>query len=348
MNRTQILATIAGMTALIVLLDLRTSAEISSPILFIFPLILCAIQRSKRLLWSTAAIATALSAASMLWVLHRIPPVNPWIAWANRGLVIANLLTLTALIHFWVKESHKVALDAAEMERHSSSLLERNEQLTGELAKIKALNRGKGKPLVLTIKQYQALAGQFSDLHRTMVIAAMCSGMRVAEVLTLRWGQVDFASGLLSPEQSAGNGRGAEFRRDAPAEQLPMDPLLVEALSEWRSTASGSGLVFPSHITGRCYHAGRIQQGYFKPAARKLGLTGVNWQTFPNSYRTWINDEGTATGVQQKLMRHGNGSTTSGTHATAPHKAKRKIPHKPVQRVVPNGGVGVEISAEGS
>lgn len=342
MNRIQILFTIAGMTALIVVLDLRTSAEISLPVLFTFPLVLCAMQRSKWLLWSTAGIATALSAASMLWVFHRTALVKPWVAWGNRGLVIANLLTLTALIHFWVKESHKAALDAAQMERQSSSLLERNEQLTSELAKIKALNRGKGKPLVLTIKQYQALAGQFSDLHRTMVIAAMCSGMRVAEVLTLRWSQVDFASGLLSPE------RGAEVRSDRPTEQTPMDPLLVEALSEWRSTASGSGLVFPSHITGRCYHAGRIQQGYFKPAARKLGLTGVNWQTFPNSYRNWINDEGTATGVQQKLMRHGNVSTMSTSHGAAPLKAKRKVPHKPAQRVVPNGGVGVEVSAEGS
>ena len=348
MNRTQILATIAGMTALIVLLDLRTSAEISLPVLFTFPLILCAMHRSKVLLWSTAGIATAVSAATVILVFHRVALANSWVAWANRGLLVATLLTLTALMHFWMKESRKVALDAAEMERHSSSLLERNEQLTGELAKIKALNRGKGKPLVLTIKQYQALAGQFSDLHRTMVIAAMCSGMRVAEVLTLRWSQVDFASGVLSPEQGAGNGRGVEFRRDAPAEQLPMDPLLVEALSEWRSTASGSGLVFPSHITGRCYHAGRIQQGYFKPAARKLGLTGLNWQTFPNSYRNWINDEGTATGVQQKLMRHGNVSTMSTSHGAAPLKAKRKVPHTPVQRVVPNGGVGVQVSAEGS
>jgi integrase len=283
----------------------------------------------------------------MIWVFHRTAPVNPWIAWANRGLVIANLLTLTALIHFWIEESDKVALDAAEMERQSSSLLARNEQLTSELAKIKAINRGKGKPLVLTIKQYQALTGQLSDLHRTMVIAAMCSGMRASEVLTLRWSQVDFASGLLSPEQGAVNGRGAEVS-DAPAEQIPMDSLLVEALSEWRSTSSGSGLLFPSHITGRCYHAGHIQQGYFKPAARKLGLTGVNWQTFPNSYRSWINDEGTATGVQQKLMRHANASSVSSNHATAQHKAKRKVPHKPVQRVVPNGGVGVEVSAEGS
>jgi integrase len=348
MNRTQILATIAGMTALIVLLDLRTSAEVSLPVLFTFPLILCAMHRSKGLLWGTAGLATAVSAASTLWVFHRVALANSWVAWVNRGLLVANLLTLTALMHFWMKKSHIAALAAGEMERHSSSLLEHNGQLTSELAKIKALNRGKGKPVVLTIKQYQALAGQLSDLHRTMVIAAMCSGMRISEVLALTWGQVDLASGLLSLEQGAANARSAEFRSDAPPAQIPLDPLLVEALSDWRSTASGSGLVFPSHVTGRCYHPGHIQQDYFKPAARKLGLTGVNWHTFPNSYRSWINDEGTATGVQQKLMRHANVPTTSSNHSTAPLKAKRKVPHKPVQRVVPNGGVGVEVSAEGS
>jgi integrase len=142
--------------------------------------------------------------------------------------------------------------------------------------------------------------------------------------------------------------QGAEVYGDAAASQVPMDPLLVEALLDWRSTASGSGLVFPSHVTGRCYHPGHIQQGYFKPAARKLGLTGINWQTFPNTYRSWITDEGSASGVQQKLMRHANGSTTSSDHGTAPLRAKRKVPHKPVQRVVPNGAAGVEVSAEGS
>jgi integrase len=334
MNRLPILATFAGMTALIVLLDLRFSAEVSLPILFAFPLILCARHRSKWLLWSTAGMATAVSAASIVWVFHRVSPVNPRVAWTNRGLVIANLLTLAVLIQFWINESRKAALAAAEMERNHGSLLERNEQLTGELAKIKAFSRGRGKPLVLTIKQYQALAGQLSDLHRTMVITAMCSGMHVSEVLALRWSQVDFVSGVLSREQGAA---------------VPLDPLLAEALLEWRSSASGSGLVFPSHVTGRCYHAGHIQQDYFKPAARKLGLNGVNWHTFPNSYRSWINDEGTAAGVQQKLMRHANVSHVSSSHGTAGAlKAKRKVPHKPVQRVVPNRSLGVEVSAERS
>ena len=348
MKRIQILATIAGTTALIVLLDLKTSAEISLPVLFTFPLVLCAMQRSKWLLWSTAVVATAVSAASMLWIFHRVGPAHPWVAWANRGLVVGNLLTLTALIHFWIKESDKVALDAAERDRHSSSLLASNEQLTVELAKIKAINRGKGKPVVLTIKQYQALVGQLSDLHRTMVITAMCSGMRVSEVLALKWVQVDFATGLLSREQGAVDGRSADVKGESAAEQIPMDPLLAEALLEWRGSASATGLVFPSHVTGRCYNAGHIQQGCFKPAARKLGLTGVNWQTFPNSYRSWINDDGTATGVQQKLMRHAKVSTISNRATGAPHKAKRKVARKPVQGVVPNGGSGVEASAVGS
>jgi hypothetical protein len=79
---------------------------------------------------------------------------------------------------------------------------------------------------------------------------------------------------------------------------------LVEALLEWRNKSPGAGLVFPSHITGRCYHPGPIQQDYFRPAARKLGLTGLSWNTFRNSYTVWIDEEGSSAEMHQKLMRH--------------------------------------------
>ena len=178
-----------------------------------------------------------------------------------------------------------------------------------------------------------------------MVVAAMCTGMRVSEVLALRWSQLDLATGMLSLQQGAVNGRSAELESEAPAEQIPMDPVLVEAFLEWRSKSPGAGLVFPSHITGRCYHPGPIQQNYFKPVARKLGLAGVCWNTFPTSYRSWIDEEGTSAGVQQKLLRHANVSTITSTNKRKP---KAKVPNKPVQRVVPNGGLGVGVSAGGS
>jgi integrase len=307
-------------------------------------------QRSKWLLWGTAALASLLSVVAGIWSFNRIELLNPWVASVNRGLLIASLLTLTTLIHLWINKSHKAMLETAKMERHSNSLTTRNEQLENELMKIKALTRGKRKPLVLTIKQYQAFAGQLSDLHRTMVVTAMCTGLRVSEVLALRWDHLDFATGRISVQQGLVNGRIAEAKAGAPKEGTSMDPVLLEALLDWRTKTPGAGLLFPSHITGRCYHAGPIQQDYFRPVARKLGLAGVCWHTFPNSYRAWINEDGAGGAIQQKLMRHADVSTVtnirSNTSLKAKAKGKRSGSSKMVQRVLPTVGFRVGVSAE--
>ena len=308
MNRTLLTLIVFGTTVLIALLDFATSAALIGSVLFTFPLTLCIMQRSKWLLWATMVIATLLTAGAGIWSFHRVQILNPWIASANRGLLIASLLTLTILIHVWINKSQKAILESAEMERHSDSLSARIAQLENELTKIKALAKGKGKSLVLTIKQYQAFAAQLSELHRTMVVTVMCTELRVSEVLALKWDQVDFASGRIFVEQDFVNGGVDEAKPGASWAQTPMDPVLVEALLDWRNKTPGAGLVFPSHITGRCYHPGPIQQDHFRPAGRKLGLVGVCWHTFPLSYRTWM-DEEAASGAQEKLRRHADVSS---------------------------------------
>ena len=112
-----------------------------------------------------------------------------------------------------------------------------------------------------------------------------------------------------------------------------MDPVLLESLLEWRKKTPSSGLVFPSHITGRCYYAGPIQQDYFRPAARKLGLVGVCWHTFPHSYSSWMDEDGTPMGVQQKLMRHTPAATIMHNHGNASSKPKAKANGKVVRQV---------------
>jgi integrase len=331
MNRTPLVVIIVGIAVLIALLDFWIPAELAGSALFTFPLVLCIIRRSKWLLWGTAAIAALSSVAAETWGFHRIALPSPWVASTNRGLLIATLLTLAALIHLWMNKSQKAELEIAKTERHSNSLMARNEQLEIELAKLKTINKGKRKPLVLTIKQYQAFAGQLSDLHRTMVVAAMCSGMRVSEVLGLRWDQLDLTNGLMSVQPRVTNsGMVSPEGSEGP---LPIDPVLLESLLEWRKKTSSTGLVFPSHITGRCYYAGPIQQDYFRPAAKKLGLVGVCWHTFPHSYRSWMDEDGTPMGVQQKLMRHAPAATIMHNHGNASSKPKAKANGKGVRQV---------------
>ncbi len=347
MNRTLLALIIGATTVLVALLDFATSAGLIGSVLFTFPLALCVIQRSKWLLWSTMVIATLLTAGAGIWSFHRVQLLNPWVASINRGLFIAYLITLATLIHLWINKSHKFALETAKMEHHSNSLSARIEQLENELLKIKALAKGKGKPLVLTIKQYQAFVAQLSELHRTMVVTVMCTELRVSEVLALRWDQVDFVTSRISVQEDFANGDAA--KTGAFSGQTSMDPVLVEALLDWRNKTPGTGLVFPSHITGRCYHAGPIQQDYFRPAARKLGLAGVCWHTFPISYRTWMDEDGAASGVQQKLMRHVNLSAVTNARGNASSKAKPKGKRKAVEPVLPKlafGGNGASPEAQ--
>jgi integrase len=346
MNRTPLLVMIVGIALLIALLDFWIPVELAGSALFTFPLVLCILHRSKWLLWATAAIGALSSVAAGIWGFHRMVLPSAWVTSTNRGLLLAILLTLAVLIHLWMNKSQNAELEVAKTERDSNSLMARNEQLESELAKIKTANKGKRKPLVLTIRQYQAFAGQLSDLHRTMVVAAMCSGMRVSEVLGLRWDQLDLTSGLMSIQSRVANsGAVGTAGSEGP---VPIDPVLLESLLEWRKKTPSSGLVFPSHITGRCYYAGPIQQDYFRPAARKLGLVGVCWHTFPHSYRSWRDEDGTPMGVQQKLMRHAPAATIMHNHGNPSSKPKAKANGKIVRQVSGASGFSDNASAGAS
>src|ERR1700733_9821456 len=129
MNRTPLIAIIVGTIVLVAWLDFSSSAQILGSILFTFPLVLCARQRSTRLLWATAAAAVLLTITAGIWGFHRV--LSPLDTSVNRGFLIASLLTLTTFIHFWIKKSQKIVLDAAEIEGQRSSLAARNAVMEG-------------------------------------------------------------------------------------------------------------------------------------------------------------------------------------------------------------------------
>lgn len=122
-----------------------------------------------------------------------------------------------------------------------------------------------------------------------------------------------------------------------------------------------SDLVFVSPMTGRHFHASPIGQDYIRPAGcclvdcPKCGATAgewcktefpvpngkrlplhderwdaagkyssIGWHTFRHTYRSWLDDTGAPMGVQQKLMRHAQISTTMNVYGNALMEAKRE------------------------
>jgi PAS domain S-box-containing protein len=124
-NHRWLVAIVAVSMAMVAALDFGTSAELVGSILFVFPLALCALLNSRRLLWGAAITACVLTVAAEFWGFSGARALNSWDAAINRGLLIASLLTLCAFI----QQSMKGALDAVEIRRQSSSLAAQNEQL---------------------------------------------------------------------------------------------------------------------------------------------------------------------------------------------------------------------------
>jgi integrase len=144
-----------------------------------------------------------------------------------------------------------------------------------------------------------------------------------------------------------------------------------KAETEEPTQLSGLDLLFPSPVTGRHYHTAPIQQDYIRPAGcclvecPKCGaregvwcLTGsptpngkrlplhkerweaagkyssVGWHAFRHTYRSWLDDTGAPVGVQQKLMRHAQVSTTMNVYGNALMDAKREANSKVVRRAL--------------
>ena len=134
---------------------------------------------------------------------------------------------------------------------------------------------------------------------------------------------------------------------------------------------TGLHLLFPSPMTARHYHGAPIQQDYIRPAGcclvacpkceaaagvwcvrdsptpngKRLLIhderweaagkyAGVGWHTFRHTYRSWLDDSGAPMGVQQKLMRHAQISTTMNVYGNALMTAKREANTAVVNRIL--------------
>ena len=212
------------------------------------------------------------------------------------------------------------------------------------LVKLKGISKRLKKPLILTPEKFQELVSWLREPYRTMVIVAMCTGMRVSEVLALRWEHIDFKAGVMLVQQGVVNGRIGKVKTEASNDYIPLDPAFAQTLLALKGDKS-EGLVFPSHITGGCYYAGVIQQQILTPAAQKVGLSEIGWHTFRHTYRSLLDETGAPIGVQQKLMRHSNVATTMNVYGNATLRSKQQANSKVVQMVIPQAKPHAEPQA---
>jgi hypothetical protein len=122
-------------------------------------------------------------------------------------------------------------------------------------------------------------------------------------------GHIDFSAGLILVQQDVVSGRIGKVTTEASNDEIPLDPVFAQLLLTWCGDRT-IGLVFPSHVTGRSYHAGILQQKILRPKGAEIGIPKLGWHTFRHTCRSLLDEASAPIGIQQKLMRHSNVATT--------------------------------------
>lgn len=197
-------------------------------------------------------------------------------------------------------------------------------------------NRPGRKKFIITPGQFQQICERLDEPFRTMVVIAMCLGLRVSEILALKWSDFDFEEGTLMITRGTVHARIGRVKTEYSEDEMPLHLAFAEILLSWQAMCSASkeGWVFPNPNTGGVWHASVLQGGILVPIGKEVGIERLGWHTFRHSYRSMLDACGAPIGVQQKLMRHAQVSTTM-KYGNAYMTEKRKAHGAVVQMVLP-------------
>lgn len=207
------------------------------------------------------------------------------------------------------------------------------------LVRVKDSSKRQRQPKALSVEEFRKLLEYIPEPFRTMCIVAMCLGLRVSEILGLKWGDIDWEGLRLAVRQAYVYGQEGELKTQASQRWMPLDRLLAEKLREHRKNfapfATSEAWVFANPETGKPYWPGRIQENWLVPAAQKTGLGRLGWHTFRHSHSTLLHALGVDLKVQQELLRHADIRTTMNIYTQAVPTALREANSKVVRLVLP-------------
>jgi integrase len=182
------------------------------------------------------------------------------------------------------------------------------------LVTVKGSSKRKRKPHNLSVEEFRRMLDQLCEPFRTMMQIQLCLGLRVSELLALRWQDVDWIGSKLNVERGIVNGRVDFVKTEGSCKIIALDVELRRLLQNWKQHAQfpePEDWIFASPVKlGRLPISYTAYKEALQDAASAIGIVRIGTHSLRHTYRSWLEDEKTAITVQQRLMRHSDIRTT--------------------------------------
>lgn len=168
----------------------------------------------------------------------------------------------------------------------------------------------------LTVDEVNRLVSALEEPARGIVVMAVLTGMRIGELLALRWSNVDSERRVIRVRETVYEGHVSTPKTRSGIRDVPIGPRLEKLLrgrSALRRTSDDS-LVFPSR-KGTYLLPGNLHKRCLLRACVKAGLPAISWHAFRRTHATFLSDLGEPLKTAQAQLGHANLSTTADIYA---------------------------------
>jgi integrase len=184
----------------------------------------------------------------------------------------------------------------------------------------------KDKPALIAGDSLARLLEHVDEPYRTMVSLIAATGLRIGELLALRWAALDLDGGTLAVRESVFEGKFQLPKTHKAMRTIPLGPHVVNALAAHRAratrTAAGD-LVFGNR-KGDPLRESKLLKRVLQPAAEKASLGRVTWHQFRHIHSSLLNDLKVPAKIAQEQLGHASISTTLNIYTHVVDASHRK------------------------
>ncbi|MFY9561303.1 MAG: tyrosine-type recombinase/integrase [Terriglobales bacterium] len=163
---------------------------------------------------------------------------------------------------------------------------------------------------VIAPEKIRDLLDALPEPSRSLGWLLVLTGLRIGELLALRWQNVDLEQGTLRVTQTVYDGHFDVPKTQRSQRSVPLAAKAVQILAARKPAAMNPEALVFATSTGAPFDRHNLTNRQLKSTCKKLNLVGVNWHWLRHVNATLLDAVGTPLGTVQALLGHSSSEIT--------------------------------------